>query len=129
MVGPPTTRPPQRLAATARPWLPVRDLGDYLYEPDGAVIRAGGVAELGLQLGAGLLDRQLAYLTADRLQTTPFATAYAVQDQLPYRPRCCTGGWSSTSIGRLEIKQRGVEVDPARTAPRSSGRPDRTRRP
>src|SRR5262249_31689711 len=36
---------------------PVGPLGGYLYEPDGAVIRAGLVAEVAVLLGARLLDR------------------------------------------------------------------------
>ena len=49
------------------PPLPVRELGRYLYEPAGSVIRAGAIPELGAQLGAGLLDPQVAYLTGDGL--------------------------------------------------------------
>ena len=45
--------PNARLTATTAPPLPVRDLGRYPYEPAGAVIRAGAIAELGAQLGAG----------------------------------------------------------------------------
>ena len=42
--------PNARLIVTDAPPLPVRDLGRYLYEPAGAVIRAGAIAELGAQL-------------------------------------------------------------------------------
>ena len=64
--------------------LDVGPLGAYLYEPDGAVIRAGGVAQLGADLNAHLLDPHLAYLTGDDLVPTPFATAFRVLDLLPY---------------------------------------------
>ena len=76
--------PNARLIATTAPPLPVRDLGRYLYEPAGAVIRAGAIAELGAQLGAGLLDPQVAYLTSDRLCSTPFAAAFEVRQRLPF---------------------------------------------
>ncbi len=104
---------PHRVVASAVDPLPVRDLGDYLYEPDGAVIRAGAVADVGLRLGAGLLDPHVAYLTADRLVTTPFATAYAVRDRLPYRRKVLRRWLVEHRVGRLEIKRRGVDVDPA----------------
>lgn len=113
VVWPADGSPAQRVAATAEAPLPVRDLGDYLYEPDGAVIRSGAIADVGLLLGAGLLDPHVAYLTADRLQTTPFATAYAVHDQLPYRRKVLHRWLVEHGIGRLEIKRRGLDFDPA----------------
>ena len=51
VVWPADDSPPQRVAATAEAPLPVRDLGDYLYEPDGAVIRSGAIADVGLLAG------------------------------------------------------------------------------
>ena len=114
LVGPDEQGQTSRLLVTQEPELPVRALGQYVYEPAGAVIRAGGVAQLGAELGAGLLDRQLAYLTGDALVRSPFATAFAVQEQLPYRPKVLRRWVVEHGIGTLEIKKRGVEVDPAR---------------
>ena len=76
--------PNARLSVTPAPPLPVRDLGRYLYEPAGAVIRAGAVAVLGAELAAGLLDPHVAYLTSDQLCSTPFATAFEVHQRLPF---------------------------------------------
>ena len=98
---------------TADP-LPVREVGGYLYEPVGAVLRSGGLAQLGPILGAGLLDPHLAYLTADTARTTPFATGYAVRDRLPFDRRALRRWLTERQVGRLEIKQRGTTVDPAR---------------
>jgi hypothetical protein len=105
--------PNSRLAASGASPLPVRDLGRYIYEPAGAVIRARAVAELGAQLGAGLLDPQVAYLTSDQLCSTPFATAYEVHDQLPFHLKALRKWVNQAEIGVLEIKKRGVDVDPA----------------
>ena len=105
--------PNARLIATTAPPLPVRDLGSYLYEPAGAVIRAGAIAELGAQLGAGLLDPQVAYLTGDRLCSTPFATAFEVRQRLPFHPKALRSWVREAQIGVLEIKKRGIDVDPA----------------
>jgi SAM-dependent methyltransferase len=96
------------------PPLPVRPVGDFLYEPLGAVIRSGGIAGLGHRLGAGLLDPHLAYLTADAGVVTPFATAYAVRDRLPFDRRALRRWLAEQQVGRLEIKQRGTTLDPAR---------------
>lgn len=93
--------------------LPVAPLGRYLYEPDGAVIRAGGIAQLGESLGAWLLDSHLAYLSADHLKPTPFATAFAVREQLPYGVKPLRSWVAAHRVGTIEIKKRGVEIDPA----------------
>jgi SAM-dependent methyltransferase len=93
--------------------LDVRAPGAYLYEPDGAVIRSGAVAVLGERLGAGLLDEQIAYLTADALVESPFATAFAVERVLPYEPKALRRWVREAGVGRLEVKRRGLDVDPA----------------
>jgi THUMP domain-like/Methyltransferase domain len=105
--------PSARLTATAAPPLPVRELGRYLYEPAGAVIRAGAIPVLGAQLGAGLLDPQVAYLTNDQLCSTPFATAFQVRQELPFHLKAMRAWVQQAHIGVLEIKKRGIDVDPA----------------
>jgi hypothetical protein len=105
--------PNARLVVTPAPPLPVRDLGRYIYEPAGAVIRAGAIAELGAQLGAGLLDPQVAYLTGDRLCSTPFAAAFEVRQRLPFHLKALRAWVREAQIGVLEIKKRGIEIDPA----------------
>ena len=95
------------------PALGVRPPGRYLYEPDGSVIRSGGMAQVGAALGAALLDPDIAYLTADELTPTPWATTFAVQEVLPFDVKIIKAYLRTRGIGRLEIKKRGVEVDPA----------------
>jgi hypothetical protein len=105
--------PDARLTVTGAAPLPVRDLARYIYEPAGAVIRAGAIAELGDQLGAGLLHPQVAYLTSDQLCDTPFATAFEVRERLPFHLKALRAWIREAQIGVLEIKKRGVDVDPA----------------
>jgi SAM-dependent methyltransferase len=105
--------PHARLVVTTAPPLPVRDLGRYIYEPAGAVIRAAAIAELGAQLAAGLLDPQVAYLTGDRLCTTPFAAAFEVRQRLPFHFNALRTWVREAQIGVLEIKKRGIDIDPA----------------
>ncbi|HIP72115.1 MAG TPA: class I SAM-dependent methyltransferase, partial [Anaerolineae bacterium] len=57
----------------------------YLYEPDGAVIRAHLVQALARQLDATLLDPEIAYLTSDTVQETPFARCFRLEDVLPFQ--------------------------------------------
>ncbi len=91
----------------------VRPLGAYLYEPDGAVIRARLIGLLARQLGAGMLSPGIAYLTSDRLAPTPFAQAFRIIAELPVREKELRRALAERGIGTLEIKKRGADVDPA----------------
>lgn len=93
--------------------VPVRSLGKYLYEPDGTVIRARLIGQLAQELGAGMIDEHIAYLTADHLVATEFAQAFRIVDELPSREKELKRALRDRSIGSLEIKKRGVDVDPA----------------
>ena len=90
----------------------VRTVGAFLYEPDGAVIRAGLVTAVAAGVGGGLLDEQIAYVTSDQSFRTPFARGYRVLEQLPYRERALRAALRERGIGRLTIKKRGVAVVP-----------------
>ena len=102
--------------------LDVRPPGAYVHEPDGAVIRAGAAGVLGKRLGAGLLDPQIAYLTSDEPARTPFATTFAVERVLPYDLKVLRRWVREAGVGRLEVKRRGLDVDPPRL--RRELRPD-----
>lgn len=92
---------------------PVRDLGGYLYEPDGAVIRAGLVTAVAAGVEGGLLDEHIAYVTSDAPFHTPFARSYRVVETLPFREKQLRSALKQRGIGTLTIKKRGVDVDPA----------------
>ena len=91
----------------------VGPLGEYLYEPDGAVIRARLIGDLGRILGASMLSRGIAYLTADAAVDTPFAARFRITESLPWNERTIKKALASRGIGDLEIKKRGVDLDPA----------------
>lgn len=93
--------------------VPVRPLGEYVFEPDGAVIRARLIGMLAERLGAGMLGSGIAYLTGDEAPSTPFATAFRVLERLPMDEKTLKRTMKARGIGVLEIKKRGVEVDPA----------------
>jgi SAM-dependent methyltransferase len=90
----------------------VREVGDYLYEPDGAVIRAGLVTAVAAGVQGGLVDEHIAYVTSDDSFRTPFARAYRVVEHLPYREKQLRAALHERGIGRLTIKKRGVQVVP-----------------
>jgi predicted O-methyltransferase YrrM len=90
----------------------VRDVGAFLYEPDGAVIRAGLVTAVAAGVDGGLLDDQIAYVTSDSSFHTPFARSYRVLEELPYREKQLRAALRERNVGRLTIKKRGVSIDP-----------------
>ncbi|HQR27926.1 MAG TPA: class I SAM-dependent methyltransferase [Nocardioides sp.] len=91
---------------------PVRELGEYLYEPDGAVIRAELVTAVAAGVHGGLLDEHIAYVTSDESFRTPFARGYRVLETLPFREKQLRLALRQRGIGRLTIKKRGVDVVP-----------------
>ncbi|WP_406113989.1 THUMP-like domain-containing protein [Streptomyces sp. NBC_01014] len=91
---------------------PVRPLGRYLYEPDGAVIRAHLVAEAAEELDGGLIDETIAYITADELRPTPYATAYEITDALPFGLKKLKALLREREVGNLTVKKRGSAVEP-----------------
>ena len=84
----------------------------YLYEPDGAVIRAGLVADVARSLGGHLLDPHIAYIGAPELLETPFARAYRVLEVRPYNVKALRAWVKANGIGVLDIKKRGMSVTP-----------------
>ncbi len=89
----------------------VRAWGRYLYEPDGAVIRAHLVGEVAALVGGGLADSHIAYITSDRLCPTPFASAYEVEDVLPFSVKRLKAELRRREVGVLTVKKRGSAVD------------------
>ncbi len=85
----------------------------YLYEPDGAVIRAHLVEELARRLGATKIDAEIAYLTAVSPQPTLFARCYAIEDWFPFQLKRLRAYLRQRGIGRVTIKKRGAPLEPA----------------
>lgn len=91
----------------------VGPLGEYLFEPDGAVIRARLIGDLARAIGGRMLDRSIAYVTADAASATPFASCFRVLAEFPLDAAVIRREVAARRIGVLEIKKRGVDVDPA----------------
>jgi len=96
----------------------VGPVGSYLYEPDGAVIRAGLVAPAAAELGGRLVDRTIAYVTTDSPApappsgTAPLATGYRVLDVMPFGLKKLKAYLRERDVGRVTIKKRGTAVTP-----------------
>lgn len=90
----------------------VLPVGAVVYEPDDAAIRAGLVTAVAAIVGGGLLDDRIAYLTSQREVSTPFARAYRVLEELPFREKALRAALRDRGVGTLTIKKRGVDVTP-----------------
>lgn len=100
-------------------------VGQYLYEPDGAVIRAGLVGQAAAELGGRLVDPTIAYVTTDDpadlpparpVETAgaqaPIATGYRVLDTMPFGLKRLRSYLRDRNVGRITIKKRGTAVVP-----------------
>ncbi|MFE7891716.1 THUMP-like domain-containing protein [Streptomyces sp. NPDC004822] len=103
---------PRPLLGRGLPDPAVRPVGRYLYEPDGAVIRAHLVAEVAESLDGGLVDATIAYITADELRPTPYAAAYEITDRLPFNVKRLKALLRERGVGTLTVKKRGSAVEP-----------------
>ncbi|GAA3284121.1 THUMP-like domain-containing protein [Nesterenkonia halobia] len=95
----------------------VAGLTGLLCEPDGAVIRAGLVADLAERLGGRMLDEHIAYFCLDAEETEAAAStatvrAYRVVEVLDFSVKRLKRWVAEHGVGRLEIKKRGVDVVP-----------------
>lgn len=106
-------RPHELTAPAEAPDAEPGALGEYLLEPDGAVIRARLIGELARRVDGRMLDRTIAWITTDGEPQTPFGQAFRVREELPFDERKLKAALRERGIGTLEIKKRGVDVDPA----------------
>jgi len=92
---------------------PVRELGAFVHEPDGAVIRARLIGEAARMLEAGMLDERIAYLTGDAALTSPFVQSFRVRETMPAHVKTLNQALRAHDIGRLAIKKRAMDIHPA----------------
>ena len=102
----------------------VGGVGRFLYEPDGAVIRAGLVTAVAAGVEGHLVDRKIAYVSSDAAFHTPFARSYRVVEELPYREKQLRAALRERNVGTLTIKKRGVDIAPEQLRQRLALRGD-----
>lgn len=88
-------------------------MGRYVLEPDGSVIRAGLIDAIAPEHDLWLLDPHIAYLSSDEPLDSPYATCFEVLEVLDYDVKRLRGWVREYAVGTLEIKKRGLDVDPA----------------
>jgi len=99
------------LTAAPGPPVPVTAPGEFLLDPNPAVTRAGLVEELARELGAAKIDPMIAFLTADRELTTPFARTLRVVESMPWNEKQVSRRLRELGIGVADIRRRGLAGD------------------
>ncbi|CAM4501812.1 class I SAM-dependent methyltransferase [Nocardia ninae] len=90
--------------------IPEQEPGDWIVDPDGAVVRAGLVRHYAAKHGLWQLDPRIAYLTGNAVP--PGTRGFRIVDRLDYREKTLRTELRRHGCGPLEILVRGVDVDP-----------------
>ncbi len=85
---------------------------DWLFEPDPAVIRAHLIPEVAAKVNGSLLDSQIAYLTADSAESTPFGYWYRIMEWLPFNLNRIRERLRVLDAKLEAVKRRGVPMEP-----------------
>ena len=100
------------LTGTGTSGATVTGVGRYVYDPDPAVVRSHLVAEFAATVDGGLADEHLAYVFASTGRSTPYGRGFEVVEELPFARKQLRAALRDRGIGRLEIRKRGVAVEP-----------------
>ena len=84
----------------------------YVFDIDPAVLAAKLKGVLAAEHNLKALSASATYLTGDSAITDPALTCFAVDEVLPFRVDKLARFLRVHNIGQLEIKKRGVDVDP-----------------
>ena len=91
---------------------PTGELGQYIHEPDNAVIRSHLINLLAEQTNTHTIDPQIAYLTGHDNITSPWLKSYKIEQVLPFDRKQLKAYIKQNEIGTLEIKKRGADITP-----------------
>jgi hypothetical protein len=86
--------------------------GRYLFDPDPAVLASELLGDLAASLGLRTLGAGGAYLTGHQPLHHPLLSGLEVAECLPLRTGAIRRHLAARGVGRLEIKKRGVTVEP-----------------
>lgn len=90
--------------------IPERSPGEWIIDPDGAVVRAGLVRHYAARYGLWQLDPRIAYLTGDSVPDG--MRGFRIVDRMELREKTLRKELVRRDCGALEILVRGVDVDP-----------------
>lgn len=88
-------------------------LGRYVFEPHAALLAADLTGVLATQHSLQAVSQGIPYLTGDQAITDPALTCFEVVEVLQFDPKHLREAIRQRAIGHLEVKKRGVKIDPA----------------
>jgi hypothetical protein len=98
-------QPNQSITIVAKP-------DHYVFDVDPAIVAARLKGALAAELELSALSAGPTYLTGPRPITDDALGCFEVADVLPLRTRSLAQYFRARNIGQLEIKKRGVDIDP-----------------
>jgi hypothetical protein len=87
-------------------------IGRYVLEPDAAVLAAKLEGDLAIRHNLMAMTPGVAYFTADQPVESKLLDCFEVLEVMPCRIKPLRQWLASRGIGRLEVKKRGVPLDP-----------------
>ncbi|REK12469.1 MAG: SAM-dependent methyltransferase, partial [Planctomycetota bacterium] len=90
-----------------------REIARYVYEPDAAVLAAKLTAALAAEHAFAAVAPGVPYWTASQQIDDPMLACFEVEEVLPLDVKKLKALVRDADLGSLEIKVRGVDVDPA----------------
>ncbi len=91
---------------------PVEPPGEYLFEPDAAVIRAGAVADVAVRYDLWQIDPQIAYLSGHAAANTPFTRRWRILEHHPFDLKSLNRRLRALQGRVVAVKKRGSPIDP-----------------
>ena len=85
---------------------------NWLFEPDPAVLRAGLVQDLAIDLNATMLEETIAYLTMDERSETPWGRYWKILDWMPFQLKRLRRYLIEHGVGHVTVKKRGFPMTP-----------------
>lgn len=106
--------------------IPITPIGSYLHEPDDAVVRAGLVRCVATEIGATMIDPDIAYLTSEAPADGPMVASYRIDEVMPFNLKRLRSRLAELDVGVVTIKKRGSPITPEELRPRLRLRGSRT---
>ncbi len=104
-------RVPHELTGSGLLRAPVGTPSDFVYDPDGAVVRSHLVAEFAALVDGHLADPEIAYVWSSAAVATPFGRCFAVDEVIPFSLKRLRAALRAREVGRVEILKRGSALD------------------
>ena len=89
------------------------ELGRFISEPDPALIRSGLIGSFAQEHSLTAIAKDIAYLSSNQLPSSPWLRSFEVLENLPIDKKLLRKRLGEMGVGRLEIKKRGIDIDPA----------------